>query len=606
MKTQLLTLGLASLANIAMADEQKPNILWYVIEDMSPDFLAMYNDGNGAKLPNIEALAKKGTIYNSAYSNAPVSSAARTTLITGCYGPRIGGSLHRHLELTTLPDGLRMFPSYLREAGYYTTNSAKTDYNVVLDTTAWDQIKGKQGAWRGRASKNTPFFHMQTNAVTHESSLLFDEKIYKTIKTETDPNDVFLMPYHPDTKLMRYTYATLYDKLAKADQVFGSIVDMLKKDGVFDNTIIFFFGDNGGCLPGTKGYTDNVGLNVPLMVYMPEKWREKFNMPQGGVVDTPVAFMDFAPTVLALAGVKTPKQMDGEVFIGKKLDKNRSVFCYGDRFDDLYAFNRVVRKGHFRYARNFQPYHSQSLHSYYRYKSLAFNEWRDMFHEGLLNKYQSSFFQVFGVEELYDLSKDPKELNNLANNPEYKNIVEDMRKDLFEYMVKTGDVGLYPETVFLKEGIKNAAKFSSENAQNMKHYLKIANMQLSKYGDVSNELLKELNSGDMVARWWALTTLCYFANEAKGNLSGIENMVNSDGPCYLRARAIVLKALIGDKLDSKILVDLLTQSTTLAETLLVLNDYAFLKEKGLLPKVEFKNPPFTSDSVEQRLLLLNQ
>ncbi|MFR9651937.1 MAG: sulfatase-like hydrolase/transferase, partial [Rikenellaceae bacterium] len=261
--------AMALCATMAQAAEQKqPNVIFYMIEDTSPQFMALYNKGKGAPTPNLEKFAKQSIIYDNAFSSAPVSSAARTSLITGCYAPRFGGSLHRRLEELPMPEGLRMYPSYLREAGYYTINASKTDYNVELDKTAWDQIKGKLGDWNNRKSSDQPFFMCRTNAVTHESKLLFDENTYKTVKTNTDPNRVYVHPHLPQTDLMKYTYATFYDRIKDADDEFGQMMDMLQKDGVLDDTFVFFFGDNGGCVPESKGYTNDVGFRVPLVVYV--------------------------------------------------------------------------------------------------------------------------------------------------------------------------------------------------------------------------------------------------------------------------------------------------------------------------------------------------
>ena len=329
-------------------------------------------------------------------------------------------------------------------------------------------------------------------------------------------------------------------------------------------------------------------------------------MEAGSVVNTPVSFMDFGPTALKLAGVKKPKDMDGEAIIGAKIDDDRSVFCYGDRFDDLYAFNRVVRKGKFRYARNFQPYHAQGLHAYYRYKSLAFNEWREMYHKGLLNKAQANFFEVFGPEELYDLSKDPKELNNLAYDPAYKQVVKSLRKEVFSNMLSKGDVGLYPECIFIEEGIKNASAFAASHTKEMKKYIELANTQFENYSEVKEELLDQMSSDDMVARWWALTSLCYFANDAKADLKNVKAGVAKNAPAYLRARLLVLQSLAGQKASKQDYLDVLNSSTSLAETLLVLNDYAFLSDSKLLPAITFESAPFTSYSVTERINYLNK
>ena len=157
--------------------KKKPNIVWFLTEDLSPQYLSLFNNGKGCDMPNVERLAKEGIIYTNAYSSAPVSSAARTTLITGCYAPRFGGALHRRLEPLPMPKDLNMFPTYLRKAGYETYNVIKTDYNVVLDENAWTNIKGKIDSWTKRPDKSKPFFLMRSQLDTHESRLQFSYEL---------------------------------------------------------------------------------------------------------------------------------------------------------------------------------------------------------------------------------------------------------------------------------------------------------------------------------------------------------------------------------------------------------------------------------------------
>lgn len=568
-------------------DMDRPNIVWFLVEDLSPHYLSLYNEGKGADTPNVRWLAQNGIIYTNAYSNAPVSSAARTTLITGCYAPRFAGSFHRKLESVPLPDGLRMFPSYLRDKGYYTCNASKTDYNVKLDETAWNEIKGPMDLWRNRPNKDQPFFFQRNNGDTHESCLQFNKETYRTVTPRHSTDSVFLHPTLPDTDLMRYTYATFYDRIEDADKELGSLIDMLRADDVLDNTIIFWFGDNGGSLPGTKGYTDDIGIHVPLVVYVPERWREKLNVKAGSIVKDIVSFMDFGPTVLNLAGVEIPKQMDGKPFLGKsRIEKEDFTVGYGDRFDELYAFNRVLRKGKFRYARNFQPYHSQSLFAFYRYKQLAFREWKDLYRENGLNEIQQSFFKPFEVEELYDLEQDPFEKNNLANNPQYKKILESLRRQLCKYLVEKNDLGFFPETVILEEAMDNPAGWGRENQKRIGRFIDLAQMQIAVSSeDVQDELLSGLRSEDPVERWWALTTCSYWGQRAINLKPEILPLLD-DERSFVRSRALVFLSLTGERFSKSDVMAILDNVRTGSETLLILNDLTYLYESGLIEPFE--------------------
>lgn len=605
--------ALTACSSPSIEELGKPNVVWYMTEDTSPQYYGLYNEGRGASSPNLEALAKESIIYTNAFSNAPVSSAARTTLISGCYAPRIAGSLHRHLEPMSMPEGLNMFPAYLREAGYFTCNAQKTDYNVKLDETAWDNISGEVGSWRERKDPSQPFFYVRTNDITHESKFLFDEQTYRTKPTRNNPDSVYLHPYIPDTDLVRYTYATLYDRIEDSDDEFGQIMDMLREDNLLDNTFVFYFGDNGGSMPGTKGYTDNIGLRVPLVVYVPERWRDAIGIPVGEFHDGMVSFMDFGATILNLAGVELPEQMDGVPFLGRDSESGQeSVMCYGDRFDDLYAFNRVLYRGKYRYARNYQPYHTQGLYSYYRYKSLAFQQWRDLYLAGELNENQASFFEPFGAEELYDQEADPNEFNNLAGDPAYRSVLEQMRQELADRVDGYCDLGFLPETVILEESGSKPAEYGIAHCAQLERYREVADLQLISYDKAQQSLSDAIASDDEVERWWALTSGVTFGDQAVGNsdfIKAVRKLSSSDTRSYLRSRANLLLVKGGEKrLSTKEIKSMLSKSSSLAETLLVLNDLAYMKESALLPKLNLKEKdlPYQNMSALERLKYLNQ
>ena len=588
-------------------EPERPNIVWFLAEDVSPHYLALFNEGRGAATPNLERLAREGLIYTNAYSNAPVSSAARTTLITGCYAPRFAGSLHRKIQEMPMPEGLSMFPTYLRQNGYYTCNASKTDYNVVLDEEAWDQMKGDLTTWRNRPDKDQPFFYQRNNVVSHESCLHFGSKVLKDKATSNNPAHVYIHPKLPDTELMRYTYATFYDQIQKVDNELGQLIDKLREDGVLDNTFIFCFGDNGGSLPGTKGYTDDIGIHVPLVVYVPEKWRDRINVPTGSIRQELVSFMDFAPTVLNLAGIKVPKQMDGTPFLGKRTARRKEcIFGYGDRFDELYAFNRVIRKGNSRYARNYQPYHSQSLYAFYRYKQLAFQEWKCLYKEHKLNAVQATFFNPMEAEELYDLEKDPMELNNLAKDPKYISVLTELRKELGVYLVKKADLGFFPETIILEEAMDNPDAYGNRNKKRIKAFKEVADLQLKSFDQVKNRLKQALNSNDDVEQWWGLTTCAAFGKEAAELKNKVQQLLASERS-FIRARALVFLARTGERFADNDIYPILKNTKTVAESLLVLNDFTYLVEDGLLApfKLDKTDIPESCGGIDWRITYLN-
>ncbi|MEZ6124714.1 MAG: sulfatase [Planctomycetaceae bacterium] len=392
-----------SAADAANAD--RPNIVWLVSEDNSIHYMKLYAEG-GAETPRISELAAHGLTFNHAFSNAPVCSVARTTLATGCYGPRIGTQFHRKSVAVPMPDGLKMFPEALREAGYYTANNNKTDYNATPGKAVWDD-SSKKASWKKRKA-DQPFFYMESFPVCHESSLHFSAQQMASQKTEHDPTVVQLAPYHPDTPTFRYTHARYLDRMVQMDQQIGKVVDQLTADGLLEDTFIFYFGDHGGVLPRGKGYAYESGLHVPLVVRIPRNWKHLIDRERGSRVNGFVSFIDFGPTVLNLAGVPVPKQMDGRPFLGQgvtaaDVDARDEAFGYADRFDEKYDLVRTLRKGRFEYIRNFQPFNPDGLQNNYRYRMLAYQEWRQLYNDGKLNDIQKQFFEARPAEQLFDI-----------------------------------------------------------------------------------------------------------------------------------------------------------------------------------------------------------
>ena len=326
----------------------RPNVVWLISEDNSIHYQSMFFPG-GASTPAIEALANQGLKFSHAFSNAPVCSVARTTLMTGCYGPRIGTQFHRKYVQVPMPEGVKMFPAYLRSSGYYTTNKQKKDYNAFETNGTWDE-SSRKASWRNR-QPDQPFFHMQSFGGSHESSLHFDRKTYENNATQNNPAEVPVAPYHPDTPLFRYTVAKYHDNIQTIDRQIGEVVKALADDNLLEDTFVFYFGDHGGVLPRGKGYAYESGLHVPLVVRVPEKWKHLVAWDRGSTVDGFVSFIDFGATVLNLAGVEPPAGVDGKSFLGSgitaaEVESRQEAFGYADRFDEKYDLVRSTGEIH--------------------------------------------------------------------------------------------------------------------------------------------------------------------------------------------------------------------------------------------------------------------
>lgn len=581
-KNMILGVGAIVAFTTVQAQSQRPNFVWVMIEDVAADYVSLYNS-SAAPSPNAARLAENGVIFQHAYSNAPVSSAARSTLITGCYANRLGVGFHRRIQSVELPSDVEMLPRYLKQNGYYTTNSTKTDYNFTLTPNAWDNSQASAYGWRER-SDDAPFFHVLTLVGSHESSLHFKPESAQTKPTRFHPDSVKLAPFHKDTELMRYTYATFFDRITESDAKLGALMEELKTDSLLDNTFVFYFGDNGGALPGTKGYTSELGLRVPLVVYVPAAWREKLDLPLGGRVDGFVSFVDFAPTLLELAGIDLPESLDGKPFLGQdipltELNSRDEVYNYGERFDEMYAFTRTLRKGNFKYIRNFQGYGPRSIHTFYRYRMPAFVEWEKLYQQGKLNRNQSQFFTTQGAEELYDLSIDPYELNNLANQSEFATVLKSLRTTLKNKMVSLSDIGFYPECEWIS-GVashNNPACFTAQHAKDIARYADLAELGVIGYDAAKDRLVKSLKSSDPVDRYWAVVACCNYNQKAKELRDAVSELF-ADERGFVRSKAVQFVAQLGDLDVQKQMDDALSIARSDAERLLILNDATFLRD----------------------------
>ena len=585
-----LALFIISLVGAAAIAADRPNIVWMVSEDNSKHWLRLYEEG-GAAMPNIEKLAENGLVFQNAFSNAPVCSVARSTLITGSYAPRIAAQYHRRAAMAPMPEGLRMFPHYLREAGYYTTNNSKTDYNLS-DKGMWDESSNK-ATYRNRDSEQ-PFFHVQNFGRTHEGQLHFTEEFMEENATETDPHAIKVFPYHPDTPVFRYTYAKFQDHHIETDAQMGEFLARLKDDGVADDTIVFYYGDHGGVLPRGKGYAYESGLNVPLVVYAPEKWRHLLPLNAGRSVEGFVSFIDFGPTVLNLAGVDVPETMDGMPFLGegvtaRDLIRRDEAFGYADRFDEKYDLVRTFRKGKYKYIRNYQPFNFDGLFNDYRYKMLAYREWHAMYQEGELNAVQSQFFEPREAEALYDIEKDPHETNNLADDPKSASVLRDLRQRLTNQVKEISDLSFLPEPAMLSEALSNPVQFGRENQDRIGKLVDTANLSLLPFAKAKSGIAKAFKSNDPWVRYWGAIVCSSFGKEASSFTETAKNLVKNDADNLVRVRAAEFLALIGAVKPQKAIYLSLKNAESEVEANLILNTVTLLQDGQ--PGYEFNINP---------------
>lgn len=558
----------------------RPNVVWILSEDNSKHYLKLF-DKHGAPTPRIAELAKDGLLFEHAFSCAPVCSVARTTLMTSRYAPRIGTQFHRKIAVANLPAGWQMFPAHLRDAGYYTTNNSKTDYNTAGNQRVWDE-SSKSASYRKRPTPTTPFFHMQTFGTSHESSLHFSTAQMKAGGLKTDPQSVTLAPYHPDTPTFRYTCARYHDRIQDIDTAVGKLVDQLKADGLLENTFIFYFGDHGGVLPGSKGYLQESGLHVPLVVRVPEQYQQLAPFPRGSRVQGFVNFTDFGTTVLNLAGVKVPDTMDGKPFLGngvtaENVNARDTTFGHADRFDEKYDFCRSVRQGRYKYIRNYHAFYPDGLHNNYRYKMLAYAEWRKLSQQGELNAIQQAFFEAKAPAALYDLEVDPHETKNLIDQPELKAVQQELANTLNAQLRAWPDLSFYPETVLVEQAMNNPVKFGQDHQMEIAKLIGISDFALLPPEQAIEALENALQADDPWQRYTAIVTAGSLGPAAAPLVNAVKPLLN-DEKNLVQVRAIEFLAMHHAIEPQQPMLKVLKSAKSPVTNLIALNAVVFLQD----------------------------
>lgn len=459
---------------------KQPNILWLVTEDMGP-YIPPFGD-NTIATPNISRLAQEGVIYPNLYSTSGVCAPSRAAIATGMYPSSIGANhmrVNSYTHVTGLPayeavppPETKMISEWLRLQGYYCTNNSKEDYQFKAPKSAWDE-SSSYAHWRNR-KKDQPFFAIFNFNETHESGLFepyghrYDqERLYvagdrsfkkrgngkkRMDEQETTihlPKDTKfnIPPYLPDTDVVKRDMWKTYNNIAEMDKQVGAILKQLEDDNLLENTIIFFYGDHGGPLPREKRLIYDSGLNTPMIIRFPNKL-------QSGTKDNQlISFVDFAPTLLSLVGVSPKKYMQGQAFLGAyKADKARQhIHAAADRFDGFTDAIRAVRDKQFKYIRNYRTNQGYYLPVSYREKIPTMQELLRLHAEGKLNDNQKQWFRTRKPkEELFDCVSDPFELNNVANNPKFKNKIIELRKEMDYWLKNIGDKPNLPESDLIK------------------------------------------------------------------------------------------------------------------------------------------------------------
>lgn len=524
-------------------NKKRPNILWITTEDISPQ-LGCYGD-KFAQTPFLDQLASEGVMYNNAIASAPVCAPARSSIITGMHQSSIGS--HHMRSKGWFPETFKYYPEFLREAGYYCTNTNKEDYNLEYDASKiWDE-SSKSAHWRNRPNKEQPFFAVFNYTGTHESATNSEKKHQSIVKDV--PKDLLLNsgvatlpPYFPDTPIVNELWTRYYNNITALDMYVKNIIDQLEEDGLVENTIIMFYSDHGAGIPIHKRWLYDTGLKVPFIVKMPEKYKKLQPHKQGSPTDELISFVDLAPTTLHLAGLPIPEYMQGRVFLGEELSPERKyTYASRDRMDERYDMQRAVRDKEFKYIRYYEFPKPFIQYMNTPEKGAIMKAIRTSYANGTLPEAGVKLMaQKKPVEELFDLKNDPQELRDISGDSKYKEVLVRMRNAHKQWSLKVTDAGLIPEPILRKWEVKYNQPIYTvlrENDIPMDQIQKVA------LGSETSFFTANLFHANEAVRFWAATGIGNYVKRGNQELISKLRLLLTDDDTTVRiatARALCI------------------------------------------------------------------
>lgn len=518
------------------AAQDRPNILWISSEDNGPH-IGAYGDPD-ARTPTLDALARRGARFTRAWAAAPVCAPSRTAIITAVL-PQTTGGMHMRSEVPLPPD-VPMFPALLRQAGYYTSNNVKEDYNHPTPPGVWDE-SSSSAHWRKRRD-GQPFFSVFNLVTTHES------QIRKRPHTAVhDPARVRVPPYHPDTPEVRQDWAQYHDKMTEMDGEVARRLAELDADGLAESTVVVYWGDHGVGLPRGKRWLYPAGLDVPLIVYVPERFKALApeGYAPGAALTRLVSLLDLGPSTLSLAGIRPPASMQGRAFMGAFAAPPRSWLAAGrDRMDERVDMSRAIRDDRYLYVRNFRPDRPQGQYLAYMFETPTTQVWKARHDAGQLTAIQDAFWRPKAPEELYDLPNDPDAVHNLAADPAHAATLSRLRGVLHAHMRDTRDLGLLWEVeMHRRRGDRTPWALAHDDAAfPVGRVLDAAEQASSLRPEVLPALRAGLRDPDAAIRAWSALGLGWRGAEAvRGSRRDLVNLLSDEAaaPRMAAAEALV-------------------------------------------------------------------
>ncbi|ANQ51645.1 sulfatase [Flammeovirga sp. MY04] len=552
MLNNILAFLLLSIFSLEKKETPPPNILWIVLEDMSPQYFKPYGN-EVASTPVIDSLINQGTRFDAAFSTGAVCSPSRYTIITGTRTNAYGTGHHR--SAYPIPEDLKPFPYYLKEAGYHTSNNYKEDYNTSalkkLSKEAWTESSGKAGWWNRKEGQ--PFFAVFNFNNCHQSRTFtnpyddYKKRILDKLEDSEiiDDADIIIPDFYKNTPALRKELARTYNALKKTDNEVDTLFNHLKKDNLLSSTIIFIYADHGGGSLRSKSFGSALGHQVPMAVIVPKAYKHLNPFKGKKSTDQTVTFEDLGPTVLGLAGIKAPDYMTGKPFMGQNPEKQEFAFSSVDRSGESMNLTRSVSDGRYYYTRVFYP--NKPAYSWQKYFDYSASRQLIRAYQNMseLNKVQSEPFSIRGQEYLYDLKADTWQVNNLAENPKFSKIKNKLSTALDEKLLTIKDVHFLPEYM-LDSLAKTTTAYDYKNTEAYDFDAIYNVAKLAGAGkEALNTQLKAIKSVDPIVRYWGVLGLSAQSNEVlKPNQKEIESLLDDNfAPTRIITASILFKTL---------------------------------------------------------------
>ncbi len=412
----------------------KPNIVVFITHDQG-QYLGCYDSEqtpNGLNTPNLDGIAEKGVQFTNYFCTAPQCSPSRGCMQTSLY-PHQNGLMGLVNLGWTLPAENKTLAMYLKEQGYTTHLLGLQHESLDAKTLGYDTVSKRGPEFKysgGRMEKkymkffaehkdnDKPFF---VNIGTIEV-----HRPYKAWSQPVDTERVKIPPYLPDEEEVRGDFADFYGNIEIVDETIGKLIKCLEETRLMDNTVFIYTTDHGVAAPRAKCTLYDPGLKIVLLMYHPSM--EIFK--GGKRVESLLSNVDFLPTLIDLAGGKPPEKVEGKSFLpilSGEEEEIRSEIYAEKTYHEIYDPMRGIRTKKYKYLRNFEE------------RDELYQIPKDMMMDPIGKLMDERNNEPRAMEELYDLEHDPDEMDNLVDDPQYSEILEEMRTKLRAWMERTED-----------------------------------------------------------------------------------------------------------------------------------------------------------------------